>query len=86
MTTVTKTYRLTRQMVAQLNVESEKRDCTPADLVRQIIADHFQRKQFESSFLAMEQRILARVDLNARMLADGIKEILDLASPEGGAR
>ena len=47
MTTVTKTYRLTRQMVAQLNVESEKRDCTPADLVRQIIADHFQRKQFE---------------------------------------
>jgi hypothetical protein len=82
MTTETKTYRLSKSTCAQLEREAEKRNTTSAEIVRLAIADYFQRKQFEGNLLAMEQRILARVDANAQALADGIKEILDLAAPE----
>lgn len=82
MTTETKTYRLSKSTCAQLEREAEKRNTTAAEIVRLAIADYFQRKQFEGNLLAMEQRIVARVDANARALADGIKEILDLAAPE----
>ena len=44
----------------------------------------FSANKWSLRCLAMEQRITARVDLNAQMLAEGIKEILDLASPESG--
>lgn len=86
MTTETKTIRLSRQMVAQINIESEKRNCSAADVIRQSISDYFHRKQLESSLLAIEQRIIARVDQNSAALADGIKEILDLATPTGSAK
>lgn len=86
MTTETKTIRLSRQMVAQINVESEKRNCSAADVIRLAIADYFHRKQLESSLLAIEQRITARVDQNSAALADGIKEILDLATPQGSTK
>jgi len=84
MRTAVRTFRLTHPVCEQIDKEAERRKTTSADVVRLAISEFFQRKQVESALLGMEQRITARVDLNARMLADGIKEILDLATPEAG--
>jgi len=85
MRTAVRIFRLTHPVCDQIDKEAERRKTTSADVVRLPISEFFQRKQVESALLGMEQRITARVDLNARMLADGIKEILDLATPEAGA-
>jgi len=82
--TAVRTFRLTHPVCDQIDKEAERRKTTSADVVRLAISEFFQRKQVESALLGIEQRITARVDLNARMLADGIREILDLASPESG--
>jgi predicted transcriptional regulator len=82
MATETKTFRLSKSVCDQLAREAEKRNATAADVVRLAIADFFQRKQLEGNLLALEQRIIARIDANSLALADGIKEILDLASSE----
>ena len=84
MRTAVRTFRLTHPVCELIDKEAERRRTTSADVVRLAISEFFQRKQVESALLAIEQRITARVDLNAQMLADGIKEILDLASPESG--
>lgn len=84
MRTAVRTFRLTHPVCDQIDKEAERRKTTSADVVRLAISEFFQRKQVESALLAVEQRITARVDLNARMLADGIREVLDLATPESG--
>lgn len=84
MRTAVRTFRLTHPVCDQIDKEAERRKTTSADVVRLALSEFFQRKQVESALLGMEQRITARIDLNARALADGIKEILDLASPEAG--
>jgi hypothetical protein len=82
MRTAVRTFRLAHAVCDQIDKEAERRKTTSADVVRLAISEFFQRKQVESALLGIEQRLTARVDLNARMLADGIKEILDLATPE----
>ena len=84
MRTTIKTLRLTHPMLDQLAREAEKRNTNSADIVRIAIAEYFQRKHVESAFLAAEQRITACVVENARALASGIEEILDLAQPDNG--
>lgn len=83
---LTKTVRLNKNICDFVDREAEAKNISSAEVIRNALSDYFLSKQFQSSLLAMEQRIIQKVDTNSRALADGIGEILDLASPEGGAR
>ncbi len=85
MRTAVRTFRLTHPVCDQIDKEAERRKTTSADVVRLAISEFFQRKQVESALLGMEQRLAERIDTNAKYLAAGITEILDLATPESGA-
>lgn len=84
MRTAVRTFRLAHPVCDQIDREAERRRTTSADVVRLAIAEYFERKQVESALLAMERRLAERIDINAKHLADGIMEILNLATPEDG--
>lgn len=83
---ITKTIRINKNICDFIDKEADAKNVSAADVIRTALADYFLAKQFQASLLAMEQRIVQRIDTTSSALADGITEILDLASPEGGAR
>ena len=82
---ITKTIRINENICDFIDKEAEAKNISAADVIRNALADYFLAKQFQASLLAMEQRIVQRIESNSHALAEGIQEILDLASPGGDA-